>query len=480
MAELANTKSNDYKQKLKALLDPGILFFLVIIIYVCICVYISFKSKSIVGYQVKTGTLSENRIYTGIALRDEKIVTSPVAGYISLFLREGERTSYNNLVYSIDESGKLSDLSVKDPNVDNSLSSAELNDLKQDIMLFSKNFDNSVFAEATAFESKINEDVIKIQNRQVLEDVERINSMHLNDIINFYNAKRPGIVTFYEDGFEQTKSAELTKKSFDMETYEKHEVFNDDCLSIDDFVYKYTQDENWSICILVSNDELIRLYDTDFVEVKFSKTGETSWAGVSVVNNFDDSAIVELSFTNSMVTFCKDRFVEIELLIEGNNGLKVPNSSITDNNFFLIDKAFVDKKENGTYGVNKIVANEKGEIFTKYVELNVYKETDTEYYVEMLNLAIGDTLVSSDNEKPTYDEEETHNKARSSEFTVGKQGTLIGVYNINKGYADFKKVDVLYSNDEYSIIKPYDANGIKAYDFIALDATAINNKDFIY
>ena len=55
-------------------------------------------------------------------------------------------------------------------------------------------------------------------------------------------------------------------------------------------------------------------------------------------------------------------------------------------------------------------------------------------------------------------------------FTVGKTGTLKGVYNYNKGYADFKQIEVLYDNEEYSIVKSKTRYGLRVYDYIILDA----------
>ena len=55
-------------------------------------------------------------------------------------------------------------------------------------------------------------------------------------------------------------------------------------------------------------------------------------------------------------------------------------------------------------------------------------------------------------------------------FTVGKTGTLKGVYNYNKGYADFKQIEVLYNNEEYSIVKSKTRYGLRVYDYIILDA----------
>lgn len=452
-------------------LDIGIVIFIVIFIYVLICVISSLKQDNIVGYQVKKGMLSENRIYTGMCIREEIPVYSPSTGYVSLFVPEGQRVGYNDLVYSIDESGKFSDLIEKDPNVDNSLSETDLASLKQDIMLFAKNFKPNQFESANSFHSSTTDELSRLENRQMMSSIEEINSMHINDIIHFYRAVGSGIVTYFSDGYENVNPVTLTKKDFDVEAYEPTVILNDDLIEAGKFLYKYCNKENWSLCIFVPLDELKRLEEDEYVEVKFSKTQTSSWGRIHIVNTFDDGAIVQLSFTNSMVTFAKDRFIEVELMVEEDTGLKVPNSAISEESFYLIDKTFVTQGGNGSLlGVNKRVVSETGEMITKFVEVQIFDETETEYYVSLNNLNAGDLLVNVEDGAP---------EAQST-FTVGKRGTLVGVYNINKGYADFKQIEVLYSNDEYSIVKSNKALGIRAYDYIALDASVVNNNDFVY
>ena len=57
-------------------------------------------------------------------------------------------------------------------------------------------------------------------------------------------------------------------------------------------------------------------------------------------------------------------------------------------------------------------------------------------------------------------------------FTVSKRATLIGVYNMNKGYADFKQISILYQNEEYAIVKPNTKYGLSVYDYIVLEMTS--------
>ena len=54
----------------------------------------------------------------------------------------------------------------------------------------------------------------------------------------------------------------------------------------------------------------------------------------------------------------------------------------------------------------------------------------------------------------------------SDQFTIGDQDELIGVYYINKGYRDFRQVNILYQNEEYAIVEPNSLYGLQEYDYI--------------
>ena len=471
---MKKNKSNNGKFKKSHRINAGIIFFGVILAYLIIIVIINSKSSRIIGYQVKKGTLSENRIYQGIALREELPVLSPVTGYVSLFYKEGERVAFNNQVYAIDETGKISDLIVKDPVKETTLSSDDLESLRQDIMVFSKQFKDNNFEDATIFERTVNDELSRYENRELFLSIDAINSMHINDVINFYRAPGAGIIGYYLDGYEMATPESLTKADFDKENYECKYITNDTLVEANSFVYKYTNDENWKLCLYIPTEEMSKIVEDEYLKVKFLKTDTSSYGKVHIVNNFEDGSVISLTFTNSMVTFSKNRFVDIELLLEEDTGLKVPNSAIADNNFFLIDKDFVfTNGSSNTLGVNKQVVSQSGDVFTRFTEVTVYDETENEYYVSMNGLDVGDVL---------YYVETVENQSidHPLTFTVGKQGTLIGVYNINKGFAEFKQINILHSNDEYSIIKSNTPSGLRAYDYIALDAAVVTDKAFVY
>jgi hypothetical protein len=225
--------------------------------------------------------------------------------------------------------------------------------------------------------------------------------------------------------------------------------------------------EKWSVMIAVDNDRIPRLDEEGYVEVKFLKNQYTSWAKVNVLGSAnDDQTFVELQFNNSMITFAKDRFVEIEIILDDDLGLKIPNSAIVEKEFYLIPKQYLTRGGNGAQeGFMIETYDENGQISKQFMEVTLYSENDTDYYVDASIFNPGNYICD-----PESDEK----------YPISKVGTLVGVYNINKGFADFKEITVLYSNDEYSIVKSNTRYGLTEYDYIILDAASINENDFIY
>lgn len=448
-------------------LNIGVLIFITIFVYIVICVYTYFKTEHIVGYSVQEGSLTSNSIYKGIALRAEKVVNSTDAGYVNYFAREGERVAVGNLIYTIDESGRLSDYINTSESGENSLSDADLSELKSEITAFTSRFDRRNFADVYSFKYNVEGTVLKLANYNILENVSALNDASNTTLINYRYAAESGIVTYFVDGYEDLKLQDMTAEYFDQKEYDKKYLVNSELLAVGDPAYKLSTDEDWSIVIQVADEETAnQLVEEEYVEVKFLKNQYKSWGAVESYTNEAGDVFVELSFTNSMVTFCSDRFIDIELLLEEEKGLKIPNSAIVEKEFFIVPKEFVTKGGNsGNNGVLLETYDEEGNASTQFVETTIYDETDTEYYLDDRVLHAGNYLI-----KPESTEK----------HAVSKTGSLIGVYNINKGYADFKQVSILYQNEEYAIVKSNTVYGLNVYDYIVLDATTVNDNDFIY
>ena len=442
------------------------LIFATIFIYVVICVIMYFQAQHIVGYSVKEGSLTSNTIYKGIALRSEEIITSTDAGYVNYFAREGERAAYGNLIYTIDETGKLSDHIKSNESGENTLSDSDLSELKTEIVSFAGNFDCRDFSSVYNFKYNVEGTVMKLANYNILENVDALNGASGTALINYCYAPDSGIVIYSTDGYEDLTLQDITKEHFDQDAYEKTHLVNNELIAKGDPVYKLSTSEDWSIVIPVEADLAAQLEEAEYIKVRFLKNQYTAWGQVTTNTNEAGDTFASLTFTNSMITFCTDRFVDIELLLEDESGLKIPNSAIVEKEFFIVPKEYVTLGGNsGNSGVLLETYDENGNATTEFVETNIYEETETEYYLDDTVLRAGNYLIKPDS---------------TDKYAVSKTGTLIGVYNINKGYADFKQIIILYQNDEYSIVKSNTAYGLNVYDYIVLDASTVKDNEFIY
>ncbi|MDO4312890.1 MAG: hypothetical protein Q4C52_07380, partial [Eubacteriales bacterium] len=65
-------------------------------------------------------------------------------------------------------------------------------------------------------------------------------------------------------------------------------------------------------------------------------------------------------------------------------------------------------------------------------------------------------------------------------YTLKETKSLSGVYNINKGYAVFRQIDILCESEEYYIISTGNDYGLSNYDHIALDSDTVLENDIVF
>jgi hypothetical protein len=54
-----------------------------------------------------------------------------------------------------------------------------------------------------------------------------------------------------------------------------------------------------------------------------------------------------------------------------------------------------------------------------------------------------------------------------------------GVYCINRGYAQFRKIEEITENKSYALVKSGTPYGISKYDYIVRDGSCVNESDIL-
>ena len=210
------------------------------------------------------------------------------------------------------------------------------------------------------------------------------------------------------------------------------------------------------------------------IEVKFLKDNTTTWGYVNVLN-MHGQQYLQLNFNNSMVRFAGNRYLDIQFLIDDTSGLKIPSSSITTKEFFVIPEAYVmkgGKDDQDGFMVESF--GEDGHSTQKFVAPTFYSITDGMVYIDPNQgsftsnesfIKAGDRIIIPDS---------------NDLYQVGNTAELEGVYCINQGYTQFRKIKVLYANEEYTIVEEGTTFGLTIYDRIVLNAEAVKEDQVIY
>ena len=464
MADNGSRKITRYPKNLNNI-NIGMIFFAVMALYIIISVITYMRKDHIIGYQVNEGSLSTNNIYEAIAIREEKIIASDAAGYVNYFQTEGSRVAVGNLVYTLDESGQLLEYLKSQGSEEVSLSDEDLAELRSQIVNFDSSFDVHDFYTVYDFKISLDGTVQKLANGSILENIQSLNEGSGSiKSINYKNSQDTGIVVYSVDGYEDLRLDAMTADKFDQTQYEKKQLINNNLVKAGDPVYKICTSEDWSVIIQEKDPDKFeeikkKEEESGYIKVRFIKNQDESYGKVSTFTNSDGDNFVMLTFTNSMITFCRDRFLNIELITEDEKGLKIPNSSIVNKSFFIVPKDYVIKHNDGNFDVLKDKYDEQGNETSELVNISIYNETTSDYYIDNEVLRAGDILIKPDS---------------NDRYTISKTDSLIGVYNINKGYPDFRQIKILYQNDEYSIVKSNTMYGLNAYDYIVLDSATVD------
>lgn len=443
--------------------DIGMIIFFIILVYIFFSVISYVTSSKTEVYEVRMGTLSENALYRGIALREEALVKSKYSGTVNYYNREGDKIRVGGLVYSVDEKGELADYADPDMLAGDYFSDRDLFQFRSQVISFVTGFNPARFYTTYDFKSASSSQAQKISNRTILLGIKDLKDSSVRAV----GAGKNGSIVYSYDNYTGKTFESLTAKDFDSSACRRKQLKNGEKIAKDKTVYRVVTNENWSVAVHVDSPETAaRLEEEQYVEVRFLKNNYTSWARVESRQDEEGNAFVNLLFSNSMESFCMDRFVDIEILSNTGRGLKVPNSSITEGEFFLVPKEYVFEGSNGQQGVLVRIytdAGNAGSSGTNFIVSVPYSETESEYYLDNTVLREGMILEKRDSQ---------------DQFTLGKKEKLEGVYYINKGYPDFRQVTVSMHNSEYSIVKPNELYGLQEYDYIVLHADSVRFNNY--
>ena len=442
-------------------LNIEIVIFVIILVYILFYVFSYFTEKHIGIYEVTQGTIAENNTYTGLIVRSESVYTSDYSGTFNYYIADNAQAGWNNIICSVDETGSVSDqLAAAAASDTTGLDSDYFKNLKSNVSQFTQSYDSLSFYHVYDFKENVSSQVMESVNMSALSDL-TASGATASDTFHISYAQTPGLIAYYTDGYENITTDNFTADDIQPLDYKKTTIKNNSTIATGDPIYKQITSENWNIILPVQKATYDRLTDSNVIEIKFKKDNTSCWVNYELKAQGNDYYVI-LSLHNNMVRFAGDRFTDVELLLTERSGLKIPNSSITEKAFYTVPKDYFTR--GGDSNSLGLYVRDSKTNAVNFIATAIFQESETDYYIDEEEITAGSIIQKPDS---------------NDTFEVQAQSTLQGVYNVNKGYAVFKQIDILYQNEEYTIVKAGTDFGISIYDHIALEGDAVSEDDLI-
>ena len=454
--------SNEFK------LNIGNAIFIIIFIYVLIRICMSLQKETLSIYEVQNSYIDTNINTTALIVREEKLVNADSSGYVSYYVRDGEKIGKDKTVYTIDETGSVYE-KIKDKDSDAlTMSPDALSEVRARIANFENYFDYANYSEIYNFRYDIENAVLELTNEALIEQLTSLDDAATN--VSTYkkvNTTESGIITYYKDGYESFNINNFKASDVDKGNYKKTTLKTGEIINAGEPVYKLVTSENWYLVAPLTKEEKRALNDKQTVRINIHNSSKNITCNFRL-DEVDDKYFIIIALNQQMVNYINDRFIDIVILMDQKNGLKIPNSSITEKDIYKIPEEFLSK---GSDSVDEDFLNvkqldEQGEVTIKQVKPVIYKTEEGICYVDPNNFSETDVIVNTENNETLA-------------LSQAMKDKLEGVFCVNQGTAAFRYIDIVYQDDEYTIVRANVDYSIAWYDRIVLNQSMVEENQII-
>ena len=449
--------------------------FLVVFIYV-VFVCLSYLGKKHVSiYEVNYQSIADDNVCRGLIIREETVYKSSDEGYINYYVSDGDCVGKNQMVYTLDANGNVYK-ELTDSENEITFTSDNYSDIRSEITSFKNTYQDSSFYSVADFQYTMENKVMELSDNNRAQQLRKMlkSSDSVKDALSVVKTQESGIISYIVDGLEGITADKVGPEHFKKEST-KTQLRQDGNITAQTAVYKLITSESWSLVLNLDKEQYQKLkqkqqtqkengYTTGQVSIHFLKDD------ISTVCDFElftkkGGYFATLSLNKYLIHFINDRYIDVELCLNSASGLKIPNTAIAEETFLTIPVDYLSSGASGSSEVVTVLSKKKnGENSYTDISPEIYYKDEKTAYILSDQLETGETIV---------------NPTTKDTLIIGDTGKLTGVYNINKGYSVFQRIEPVYENEEYTIVKCGTDYGLSNYDHILLDASSASNSETI-
>ncbi len=439
-----------------------------VLVLLVINIYRYFTTPHLALYEVQAGSSGSEVSAVAMILRQETVYRTEHAGYLNYYYREGARVTKNAKIYSVNDSSELQD--ILNFNEENSaLNTNDLSRLKGSIRGFCSDYSDAAFSECYDLREEFLSDYLRYRDVSMLDTLANQNTDQTSFLT--VHSTESGVISYFSDLYDGYTKDMITGEEFLAEKRTVPEYGKQTGISaIDSFAYKLIPEETWQLVIQVPDDCMTQIKKSGST-VSFRISGDT----VLYEKPYEElyaggGSYLAVEMDRYGADYLSERFLDVTLYVDAREGLKIPETAILTKDIYQIPERFVMKGggEEDTLGVSlERYDSESGEVKPDFVEITPLFYEDGYYYVAEEDLDSGEYI----NSAGLTGEPE---RAMLYSFITGMEG----VYNMNKGYAVFRRIERITDVEDYVLVRADQAGGLSVYDHIVLDVSAVT-KDII-
>ncbi|MBP5160153.1 MAG: hypothetical protein ILP10_07640 [Lachnospiraceae bacterium] len=434
----------------------GIIIFALIFVYMVVNIILYYRKDHLSIYEVQAEDLADDRVYPGVITRSEQLVETHSSGYVSAYVSSGSKVSIGMPVFSLSATAHVfEDIADK---FDIELDENFIFDMKNYIYNRRDRFSLDSYDEVEEYregiisKSRENAEIAVFNKLAVKGETE--------EDADIFQSSVSGVISFKSDSLFGLKDEDVTEATFDRSGFKVNALYTEERVDSGSPVYRVVTDENWKVTALVDEEFYIENLEKNEMKVRLSGMSTELVVPTELVKK-GETYLCVLSLSDCMVKYIDERFVDVEFEGEESDGLKIPVSAITTKEFYVIPDEFISHEE---------------ETATDYVTVETKEgprqDTLTVYYDDGENSYIDGSFIDAGSYIINPKDKSTHRIT-----TIER---LEGVFNVNRGYAVFRRIERIRENGEYCIIEKGTTYGLTQYDHIALDADTVTESAIIY
>lgn len=456
--------NNIIKLKHRKEFSIGIIIFIFILIYLVINIVRFYTKKHVSLYEVEPGSIYVSSESDAIILREEKLFASSLSGYINYYFPEGSRIKKQGNIYSIDSTKNIySNLLGNDYEI--KLSKNDVQKLKNKVWLYIDDMNSN--SEISYTKSLIKTEYNKLIDMVVMDELnEIVRTTGMSSDFQVISSDTSGIISYYTDIYGDLKVSDVTEEMFTNKTTMTN-VFSTDIIPAGSCIYKLITSDEWTLVSLLNDSTYEKLKDQKKLSFRINNSENVYSSNTSFFEK-NGKHYVALSLSDSVSDYTEYRFVKLKFEISCSKGLKIPESSITFKDYYRIPESYFALGGNSnTKGLIICTISDKdGSAVYSFFQPEIFCTLDGFSYIDA-------GLISSD----TYILESS-TRAQTMLYTFNVK--VEGAYNLNNGYASFRRIERIMTDNNYCIVKAGSTAGLSAYDHISLDAQSVTEGEVIY